>query len=41
MLARDLAAAVDVPGFDLSNVDGFAVLAADLERARPDAPQRL
>jgi putative molybdopterin biosynthesis protein len=41
VLARDLAAAVDVPGFDRSNVDGFAVLAADLERARPDAPQRL
>ena len=40
-LARDFAAAVDVPGFDRSNVDGFAVRAADLERARPDAPQRL
>src|SRR5271166_1111269 len=41
VLARDIAAAVDVPGFDRSNVDGFAVRAADLERARPDAPQRL
>src|SRR5271166_1650970 len=41
VLARDIAAAVDVPGFDRSNVDGFAVRAADMERARPDAPQRL
>ena len=41
VLARDLAAAVDVPGFDRSNVDGFAVRAADLEDARPDAPRRL
>jgi putative molybdopterin biosynthesis protein len=41
VLARDLAAAVDVPGFDRSNVDGFALRAADLEDARPDAPRRL
>ncbi|MGD0186901.1 MAG: molybdopterin biosynthesis protein [Roseiarcus sp.] len=41
VLARDIAAAVDVPGFDRSNVDGFAVRAADLEGARPDAPRRL
>jgi putative molybdopterin biosynthesis protein len=41
VLAHDLAAAVDVPGFDRSNVDGFAVFAADLERVRPDAPRRL
>jgi putative molybdopterin biosynthesis protein len=41
VLARDVAAAVDVPGFDRSNVDGFAVRAADLEGARPDAPRRL
>ncbi len=41
VLARDLAAAVDVPAFDRSNVDGFAVRAADLEGARPDAPRRL
>jgi putative molybdopterin biosynthesis protein len=41
VLARDLAAAVDVPGFDRSNVDGFAVRAVDLEDARPDAPRRL
>jgi putative molybdopterin biosynthesis protein len=41
VLARDLAATLDVPGFDRSNVDGFAVRAADLEGARPDAPRRL
>ncbi len=41
VLARDVAASVDVPGFDRSNVDGFAVRAADLEGARPDAPRRL
>jgi putative molybdopterin biosynthesis protein len=41
VLARDVTAAVDVPGFDRSNVDGFAVRAADLEGARPDAPRRL
>ena len=41
VLARDLAAAVDVPGFDRSNVDGFAVVAANGERVRPDAPRRL
>ncbi len=41
ILAEDLAAAVDVPCFDRSNVDGFAVRAADLERAAADAPVRL
>ena len=29
ILARTVASAVDVPGFDRSNVDGFAVVAAD------------
>ena len=33
--------AVDVPGFDRSNVDGFAVRAADLAGTRADAPCRL
>lgn len=41
ILAKDLAAAVDVPCFDRSNVDGFAVRASDLERAAADAPVRL
>jgi putative molybdopterin biosynthesis protein len=29
VLARDIVAAVDVPGFDRSNVDGFAIVASD------------
>ena len=41
VLARDVAAEVDVPSFDRSNVDGFAVRAVDVEGARPDAPRRL
>lgn len=41
ILARDLAATVDVPCFDRSNVDGFAVRASDLETAAADAPVRL
>jgi len=41
VLSRDLASEVDVPGFDRSNVDGFAVRSADVEGARPDAPRRL
>ncbi len=41
VLARDVVARVDVPGFDRSNVDGFAVRAQDVEGARPDAPRRL
>jgi putative molybdopterin biosynthesis protein len=41
VLARDVAANVDAPGFDRSNVDGFAVRAEDVEGARPDAPRRL
>ena len=36
--AVDVTAAVDVPGFDRSNVDGFAVRAADTLGAREDAP---
>lgn len=41
ILASDLAAPVDVPCFDRSNVDGFAVRASDLEGAAADAPVRL
>lgn len=41
ILAEDLAATVDVPCFDRSNVDGFAVRASDLEQAAADAPVRL
>jgi putative molybdopterin biosynthesis protein len=39
--AEDVRAAVDVPGFDRSNVDGFAVRAADTFGAEELAPRRL
>lgn len=38
VLAADVASPVDVPGFDRSNVDGFAVRAADTFGAAEDAP---
>lgn len=38
VLAADVRAAVDVPGFDRSNVDGFAVRAADTFGAEELAP---
>lgn len=41
VLAEDLVSEVDVPGFDRSSVDGFAVRAADTLGAREDAPVRL
>ncbi len=37
-LARDVIAPVDAPPFDRSNVDGFAVRAADLARAGQGSP---
>ncbi len=37
-LARDVVAPIDVPPFDRSNVDGFAVRSADLARAGEAAP---
>lgn len=37
----DQIALVNVPAFDRSNVDGFAVRAADIEAAAPDRPVRL
>lgn len=40
-LARDVVAAVDAPPFDRSNVDGFAVRAADTAEASESAPKRL
>ena len=42
VLARDVAAPIDVPPFDRSNVDGFAVRASDTvgaSDAAPAAPQ--
>lgn len=41
VLANDVAAAVDVPSFDRSNVDGFAVNAADTFGAREEQPRRV
>ena len=38
VLAKDVVAAVDVPPFDRSNVDGFAVRSADLAIAGESAP---
>ena len=41
VLAEAVAAPRDVPGFDRSNVDGYAVLAADTYGAGEGAPRRL
>lgn len=39
VLGADVVAQVDVPGFDRSNVDGFALQAADTFRAHEEAPR--
>ena len=41
VLAEDIAATVDVPGFDRSNVDGFAVQAVDTHDAAEETPRTL
>jgi putative molybdopterin biosynthesis protein len=41
VLAEDVRAEVDVPGFDRSNMDGFAVRAEDTFGASEEAPRRL
>ncbi|MCF3947027.1 molybdopterin biosynthesis protein [Acidiphilium iwatense] len=41
VLAEDVLAPVDVPGFDRASVDGFAVRAADIAGATPEAPAAL
>ena len=41
VLAEDVVATVDVPGFDRSNVDGFAVQAGDTWGAMEEEPRRL
>ncbi len=41
VLARDVAADIDVPGFDRANVDGFAVQAQDTFGAMEEAPRTL
>src|SRR6266403_5612277 len=40
-LAQDIVAPIDVPPFDRSNVDGFAVRSADLASASEAAPMRI
>ncbi|WP_022893031.1 gephyrin-like molybdotransferase Glp [Agromyces subbeticus] len=41
VLADDVHAPVQLPGFDNSQMDGYAVRAADLATARPESPVRL
>jgi putative molybdopterin biosynthesis protein len=41
VLAESVSSDVDVPGFDRSSVDGFALSAADAEQASERAPRRL
>ena len=41
MLAGDVASPMDVPPFDRSLVDGFALRATDTEGAGPASPRRL
>jgi putative molybdopterin biosynthesis protein len=41
VLAGDVVAGVDVPGFDRASVDGFAVCAADTVGASPQRPRAL
>lgn len=41
VLARDIVAEIDVPGFDRANVDGFAVQARDTFGAMEETPRRL
>ena len=41
VVARDVAAAVDVPPFDRAAMDGYAVIAADTAGAAPASPRTL
>src|SRR5947209_5632389 len=41
VLARDVIAPVDVPSFDRSNVDGYAVRAEDVYGCSEESPARL
>jgi len=41
VLARDVVSTVDLPPFDRSAVDGWAVRAANVAAAKPDRPERL
>src|SRR4051812_30990457 len=41
VLAEDVFSDIDIPPFDNSSMDGYALRAADLEGASADAPARL
>lgn len=41
VIAKTVIAEVDVPGFDRSNVDGFAIIAADSFGAMEESPRRV
>jgi molybdopterin molybdotransferase len=41
VLAQDVAAATDLPLFDNSSMDGFAIRAADVTQAAPNSPRTL
>ena len=41
VLAMDVAAQNDLPSFDNSSMDGFAVIASDLQDATPASPRTL
>jgi len=41
VLAQDITAAIDLPPFDNSSVDGFALKATDVEGAEPASPRTL
>ena len=41
ILAEDIRAGVDVPGFDRANVDGFAVQAADTQGAMEESARAI
>ncbi|RXZ51235.1 molybdopterin molybdenumtransferase MoeA [Agromyces fucosus] len=41
VLAEDVRSPIDLPGFDNSQMDGYAVRSAELTSARPGAPVRL
>ena len=41
ILAGPAVATLDLPGFDNSAMDGYAVRAGDVEAAKPDSPVRL
>ena len=41
VLAEDILASVDVPGFDRSNVDGFAVQSTDTYGAMEETPRTI